>query len=73
MNGLHVGNLRSTNNGRDIEITLAGGGLTDADGVIRKTNVKAVPVCLRVNYHGLDSHFSAGPDHPHSNFPAISD
>jgi hypothetical protein len=60
-------------NFRLIEIAVAGGGRTDADGLVRLTHERQARVAIRVNRDGADTHSPGGADNPPSDLSAVGD
>src|SRR5437899_5695963 len=73
MNGIRVGKFSRADNARNIQIAVAASRRANADGLIGKTHVKRVPVCLGENSHGLDAEFFAREDDSERDFSTIRD
>ena len=73
MYGIGAGDLRGGDDRGDAEITLARESRSDADVLIGVANVKRVAIGLRVDSHGLQSHFFAGLNDAQCDLAAIGD
>ena len=71
MDGVGVGYLRGADNSRNIQVAFARCGRTDADGLIGLPDIFEIFVGLRIDDHGLDAQFVAGPDDPKGDFPPV--
>src|SRR4029077_908198 len=73
MNGVRPGDFRGRDDPGDVEIAVAGGRAADADVVIRKAGVQAVPVGLGVHGDRRNPQLLARTDHPQGDLPAVRD
>ena len=53
------------------QVTISGGGLADANRLVRQLNVHGIHVRLGIDRHGSDAQLLARTDDPNGNFPAI--
>ena len=56
MDGVDIGDLGGGDDGGDVEVALGGARRADADGLVGKLDVQAVPVRLAVDGDGADAH-----------------
>src|SRR5579871_5382117 len=68
-----TGQMCGADNAWDIEVALASGWRTDANGFIRKLNVQRVPVGLGIDGNSLNTHLPAGADDAERDLAAIGD
>ena len=73
MDGVHVGDFRGADHGRNVQIAQPELGRADADGFVGETHVQRVAVGLAVDGHGLYAQFLAGTDHAQGDLTAIGD
>jgi hypothetical protein len=71
VDSFRVCHFRCTDNGGNIEVTLRGGGGSDADGFIRQLHVFCIGVSLRMNGNCFDAHFAAGALNAQRNLAAV--
>ncbi|MNT50011.1 hypothetical protein D3C72_1869030 [compost metagenome] len=56
----------------DHQVGIDGGGGTDGDGFVCRSDVQRMPIGFRIDRHGLDTHAAGSPDDPTGNFAAVS-
>ena len=71
MDRLGVGDLRSTDDGRNIQVAFPGRRRTDADGFVSQPDMLEVAVRLGVDGDGLDAEFAAGTQNTQGDFAPI--
>ena len=73
MDGIGAGNDGGADDPVHAQIALCGGRRANADGLVRKLCVEGLPVCLRVDGHGLNPHLPAGPDNADRDLAPVGD
>ena len=73
MDGIRIGDFRSGDDIGDVEVALGTLGRADADGLIRKADVKAFRIRGGVHGHRLDAHLLARADDPQGDFATVGD
>ena len=73
MNGIRTGNHGCTDDLFHIQIALCRWPRSDTDCFVRQLCVKAFLICLRINRHCGNSHFSAGTDNTHRDLASVGD
>ena len=68
---LRASDFTGGNNRRKRQIRLGAGWRSNADSFISHADMHRVGVGRRMHSHGLDTHFTAGTDHPQGNFTAV--
>src|ERR1700745_2420119 len=71
MHGVRAGDFACREKGRDVEVTIFGGGRPDADAFIRQTYMHRVFVRGGVYRDRCNAQLLAGAQHPQRDFPAI--
>jgi hypothetical protein len=65
--GMHAVGARTLDgveDGRGVQVTLGRRGAAEGIGLVGQTDVQRVPIGLRVDRNGLDSHLAGSPDDP---------
>ena len=73
MDGVDVCNLGGGDDGGDVEVALGGARRADADGLVGKLDVQAVPVRLAVDGDGADAHLLARADDTQGDLTTVCD
>ena len=73
MNGIRTGNHGCTDDLFHIQIALCRWSRSDTDCFVRQLCVKAFLICLRINRHCGNSHFSTGTDNTHRDLASVGD
>ena len=73
VDGVHIGDFGGADDPVNPQIALRGGRFADADGFIRHLHVHGIGIRLRIDRHGADVQFLAGPDDADGDFAAIGD
>jgi hypothetical protein len=73
MYSVGVGDLRRAHDVRNIQVGVATRRLSNANGLIGKTNVQAVFISSGINGNRFDAHVLAGANHPQCNLSSIGD
>ena len=71
MDGVRIGDLCGCDDVGNLQVAFATGGGPDTNRFVRKTNVQAFFVGLRIDRYGLNAHFFTGSDDPQGNLPTI--
>src|SRR5579875_822807 len=71
MDCVNVGDFGGADNRTEIQITLGALGGADANGFVRKADVKTMTVCFRVDCDGFDAEILARADHAESDLTSI--
>ena len=73
MDRIHIADRRHRQNPIDQQITRRRLRGPDADRFVGHFDREALRIGLRIDRHGADSQFAAGPDHPDCDFAAVGD
>src|SRR6185436_7266458 len=73
MDRVDVKDFRSTDNCRDIQVTLRRGSRSNTRGFISKSDMQRIAVNIAVNRNRLDAHLFARPNNPTCYLTAVSD
>ncbi len=73
VDGHGVGHLGRADDGRDIEITVAGRRRSDTDGLVGQQDVLQVPVRLGMDRDGADAELAAGAQDPERDLAPVGD
>src|SRR5512136_3012573 len=71
MDRVHVGDFRSADNLRNVEITFAASRGSDTNSFVGKANMERIAVGFRINGNRGDAQFFAGANDPQGDLPAI--
>src|SRR5690606_9576347 len=71
MDGFGIGHLGRRNDGRHVQVAVAGRRWADAHGLVGQTHVLCVPIGFRVHHHRLDAQFAAGALYAQGDLAAI--
>ena len=73
MDSTGIGHFSRCDHGRDVEVASRGRGRPDTNRLLGKTDILGIGVGFRMQRHGLDAEFSAGPQNPQCDLAAVRD
>jgi hypothetical protein len=73
VDGHGVGDLRGADDGRDVQVAVAGGGRADADRFVGEQDMLEIAIGLGVDGDGLDAEFAAGALDAQRDLAAVGD
>ncbi len=73
MNRIHIGDLRSADHRRHVQVALRRTRRPDADRFVGKSRMQRMPVGLAVNRNRTNAHLLAGTNDAQRDFAAIGD